>query len=96
MTTTPEIRTLPEAEIKNVELAVSTQRREDVIRKNVLAELGRPTRLLKVAVLPLWGNNFRINVWTGEGGVSIPNSYFIMADDRGDILRSEPPIKKLY
>ena len=96
MTATPETGTLPEPEIKNVELPASTQRREEVIRKGVLSELGRPTSLLKVAVMPLWGNNFRINVWTGDGVVSIPNSYFITADDRGGILRSEPPIKKLY
>ncbi len=73
-------------------------RREQQIRSNVLAALGRPARLLKVAVLPLWGDKFRVNVWTGEGAVAdaIPNSYFVTADDRGAILRSEPPIQKLY
>ncbi len=73
-------------------------RREDLIRSNVLAALGRPARLLKVAVLPLWGDKFRVNVWTGESAVAdaIPNSYFVTADDAGAILRAEPPIQKLY
>ncbi|MBP3960682.1 hypothetical protein J8F10_36115 [Gemmata sp. G18] len=78
--------------------APSPAQREEAIRASVLAKLGRPVRLLKVAVLPLWGNNFRVNVWTGEGASAdaIPNSYFVTADERGGILRSEPPIQKQY
>lgn len=76
--------------------AASTGRREQQIRSNVLAALGRPARLLKVAVLPLWGDKFRVNVWTDEGAVAIPNSYFVTADAGGAVLRSEPPIQKLY
>jgi hypothetical protein len=69
--------------------------REEAIRARVLAALGRPAELLKVSVLPLWGDKFRVNVWTGgSGGAAIPNSYFVTADDRGVILRSEPPIRK--
>lgn len=74
------------------------QWRHEVIRVGVLAALGRPSRLLKVSVMPLWGNHFRVNVWTGEGPSAdgIPNSYFVTADDRGAILRAEPPIQKQY
>ena len=74
------------------------RRREDLIHSNVLTAFGRPARLLKVAVLPLWGDKFRVNVWTGESAVAdaIPNSYFVTADERGVILRSESPIQKLY
>ena len=85
-------------EATNVEALASARRREEVIRAGVLTALGNPARLLKVAVLPLWGDKFRVNVWIGEGAVAdaIPNSYFVTADDHGAILRSEPPIQKQY
>ena len=72
--------------------------REAAIGAAVLAALGRPARLWKVAVLPLWGNHYRVNVLTGEDptAVQIPNSYFVTADDRGAILGSTPPIRKQY
>lgn len=70
--------------------------REETIRARVLAALGRPAGLVKVSVLPLWGDNFRVNVWTGGSAASIPNSYFVTADGRGTILKSEPPIYKQY
>jgi hypothetical protein len=75
-----------------------TWQRHEAIRARVITALGRPARLLKVAVLPLWGDHFRVNVWTGEGASAdgIPNSYFVTADDRGAILRADPPIQKLY
>jgi hypothetical protein len=68
--------------------------REARIRAGVLAALGRPPRLLRVAVLPVWGDKFRVNVWTGDGAAAaIPNSYFVTADDAGVIQRTEPPIR---
>ena len=63
----------------------------------VLRALGRPPELLRVSVLPVWGNKFRVNVWAaGDNGAAIPNSYFVTADDRGAILGSTPPIRKQY
>jgi len=71
--------------------------REATIRKSVLAALGRPHELLRVAVVPLWGNNFRVNVWaSGNAGAWIPNSYFVTADDTGKIIGATPPIQKQY
>lgn len=72
--------------------------REGAIRSAVLAALGRPSGFLKVAVLPLWGNKFRVNVWAAADGVGngIPNSYFVTADEGGAILAAEPPIRKSY
>ena len=67
----------------------------EAIRAGVLAALGRPPELIRVAVMPLWGDKFRVNVWTGGStGAAIPNSYFVTADDRGAILTSDPPIRK--
>lgn len=85
-------------EIRDVQAQSPADQCEEAIRAGVLAVLGRPDRLLKVSVRPLWGNNYRVNVWTGEGATpdGIPNSYFVTADDRGTILRSEPPIQKQY
>lgn len=76
---------------------VWTDPRRDAIRAGVLAALGRPAQLVRVSVLPLWGDHFRVNVLTGAGaGAAIPNSYFVTADQAGTILKSEPPIQKLH
>jgi hypothetical protein len=89
---------VPKVETPSTEKSSGTRPCEDAIRAGVLATLGRPAQLLKVAVLPLWGNKFRVNVWTAESisGNGIPNSYFVTADEQGTILNSEPPIQKLY
>jgi hypothetical protein len=71
--------------------------REEAIRARVLAALGRPAGLLKVSVRPLWGDHFRVNVWTGSSdGATIPDSYFVTADKQGVITKSEPPIENRY
>ena len=71
--------------------------RRAAIRANVLAALGSPADLLRVSVTPLWGDNFRVNVWAdGSNGAAIPNSYFVTADGQGAITKSEPPIEKQY
>ncbi len=74
------------------------QQRKEAIRAGVLEALGRPAELLRVAVMPLWGDNYRVNVLVGHDvtGVLMPNSFFLTADDRGTILRSRPPILKQY
>ena len=75
----------------------SVPKREEAIRTGVLAALGSPAELLRVSVVPLWGDKFRVNVWTGgSNGAAIPNSYFVTADQSGIILTSEPPIRKRY
>jgi hypothetical protein len=86
------IRTPPEVEPAPA-TPTAARPREDVIRAGVLAALGRPAGLLKVAVMPLWGDKFRVNVWTGgAAGNAIPNSYFVTADERGAIVGADPPI----
>jgi hypothetical protein len=74
------------------------EQREGAIRAGVLAALGRPGRLFRVAVLPLWGDHFRVNVITGDDptSVRIPHSYFVAADGRGNIIESTPHIRKEY
>ena len=72
--------------------------REAVIRASVLDSLGRPAELFRVSVIPLWGNNYRVNVFTGTDATSvrIPNSYFVKSDDSGNILQATPRIRKQY
>jgi hypothetical protein len=71
--------------------------RSDSIRAGVLAALGRPAELYRVTVAPLWGKRFRVNVMTGSAaGVEIPNSYFVTADEAGNILGAEPCLRKEY
>jgi hypothetical protein len=69
-----------------------------VIRAGVLAALGRPADLYRVAVLPLWGNCYRVNVVTGADptAVRIPHSFFLTADARGAITDAVPPITRWY
>jgi hypothetical protein len=87
--------TQSEMEPGNVESPASA--RHEAIRVGVLAALGSPSGLLRVSVLPLWGDKFRVNVWIdGSAGAAIPNSYFVTADEQGTILRSEPSIQKQY
>jgi hypothetical protein len=77
--------------------AVRSDRRREAIGANVLAALGRPPELIRVSVVPLWGDKFRVNVWAaGSNGASIPDSYFVTADGAGAVLTSEPPIRKQY
>ena len=75
-----------------------SQRRNEVIRSSVLNSLGQPNNLFRVTVMPLWGNKFRVNVMTGTdaSSLTIPKSYFVVADDGGNILQSTPGIRKEY
>ena len=68
------------------------------IRGGVLAVLGRPGDLYRVAVLPLWADHYRVNVLTGPDAATarIADSFFVVADGRGNIVRSVPKITRLY
>jgi hypothetical protein len=70
----------------------------DRIRKQVVRLLGRPSGLLSVQVRPVGGENYRVNVFVGEGDTSprIANSFFLTTDPDGRILASSPKILKQY
>ncbi len=65
---------------------------------SVISNLGRPRNLFKVAAIRLWENRYRVNVQTGSDAVSIQiaHSFFVSADDKGNVVESIPPISKLY
>lgn len=72
--------------------------REAAIRAGIIKALGRPADLLRVTVVPLWSDYFRVNVVTGVDptSITIPNSFFVSADAAGAILTATPPILKVY
>jgi hypothetical protein len=98
MTETTELPLAPPDEPTADQTTDGNLKRVEAIRSGVLKALGRPAKLYKVAVMPLWDNNYRVNVVTGEDptAVQIPNSYFVSADDAGNILGSTPRIQKQY
>jgi len=98
MATATKLTMSPQEDPGTAKTTPAGHRREDVIRAGVLAALGRPARLFRVAVMPLWDDNYRVNVVTGDDAtaVRIPNSYFVTADALGKILGSVPPILRQY
>ena len=67
---------------------------KSVIRSRVLHALGGQNRLGRVDVRALWDDYYRVNVLVGEnpGCIIIASSYFIEADQQGNILQSQPPL----
>jgi hypothetical protein len=68
------------------------------IQSSVLASLGRPPGLYRVAVVPLWLNYYRVNVLVGSDptAVRIAHSYFVELGEDGRILTTTPPVIRLY
>jgi len=73
-------------------------RREGVVRAGVLRNLGLPWDLRRVDVRPVSPTSYRVNVFTGNDAASsrLAHSFFLRADDDGNILSSSPPIARQY
>jgi hypothetical protein len=69
-----------------------------LITKNVLRSLGKPGNLIRVQVRTLWGAYYRVNVLVGPdvASVKIAHSFFLRADDIGNIVSTTPIITKQY
>ena len=69
-----------------------------LIGERVMHGLGKPANLCRLVVRPLWSDHYRVNIFAGEDSVAakIVNSYFVRADDDGNILESRPRITKQY
>jgi len=74
------------------------QQRDSLIGRRVLAALGQPDQLHKLYVRRLWEDRYRVNIVVGEDTASakIVHSYFVVADNAGNILQAMPTIKKQY
>jgi hypothetical protein len=69
-----------------------------LVREQLINTLGKPDDLLSVQVRPLWGTNFRANVFVGANVAcaKISHSFFLETDDGGNILKSTPTLKRVY
>ena len=69
-----------------------------LIRGQVVRSLGTPSDMLKVQVHPVGQDSFRVNVFVGKSASTarIADSFFLTADDHGNIVTSSPPIVRLY
>ena len=65
-----------------------------LIGAHVLRALGGAAAKGRVEVRPLWEGYYRVNVVVGDspGCVTIPHSYFLKADEAGNVLESSPQL----
>lgn len=81
------------------ELAKQThEQRSSVIVGQLLQALGRPASLYRVEVRHLWEGRYRANVFVGADAAStrVAHSFFMVADEDGNIMASSPIITRKY
>ena len=83
---------------------VAVPNHTEKIKSQLLEKVGRPPRLDHVEVCQHHDGNYRVNIWeqldsTGDSALSIRvhigASYYLKVSDTGEIIRSNPPLKKL-
>ncbi len=69
-----------------------------VITGQLMQALGRPTTMYRVEVRHLWDNHYRANIFVGATVTSarITHSFFLTADEDGNIVGSFPDIVRNY
>ena len=74
------------------------QQRKSVIGKQVIHTLGQPGQLHGVQVRHLWEDHYRVNILVGLDAASakVAHSYFLVADNDGNIVASTPKITRQY
>jgi hypothetical protein len=74
------------------------EQRSSVIVGQLLKDLGRPTALYRVEVRHLWDNHYRANIFVGADAAStrVAHSFFVLADEHGNIIASTPAIRRKY
>jgi hypothetical protein len=74
------------------------EQRSGFIAGQLLQVLGRPPALYRVEVRHLWENHYRANVFVGTDAAStrIAHSFFLAADEDGNVLASVPDITRTY
>lgn len=85
-------------EVEKEQVDTHSQDLATSIGRNVMTALGRPANFSKIVVARLWEGSYRVNVVTGDGPSNsrIAHSYFIVADERGNVLKSAPALAKQY
>lgn len=74
------------------------ERQIAMIAAFVIDTLGEPPDLLRVAVVKVWADRFRVNVHAGTDVTMtrVVHSYFVTVDETGQVVASDPAIVKLY
>jgi hypothetical protein len=74
------------------------------IKSQVLARIGKPTRLHRVEVCNHHNGKYRVNIWEQPepaknvavtASARIRSSYYLKVSDTGEIIESNPPMAKL-
>ena len=75
-----------------------TAQAANALGRTIMSALGRPADFYRVTVIRLWENHYRVNVLTGlnPSALAIAHSYFVAADDQGNVLNSTPPLARRY
>jgi hypothetical protein len=81
--------------------ALERHRRETltaIIGEQAMCTLGEPRYFLQAQVRWLWEGYYRLNVYVGPDVASarVAHSYFLVADDEGNITSSTPTITRQY
>ncbi|HVK14809.1 MAG TPA: hypothetical protein VM597_39090 [Gemmataceae bacterium] len=65
---------------------------------SVMAALGRPKDFLRATALEVSAHSFRVNVVTGPdaSAARVAHSFFVTADETGNVTHSSPALAKLY
>jgi hypothetical protein len=88
----------------NKEEPVAVPNHIETIKSQVLAKIGKPSRLDHVEVSPHHNGNYRVNIWEQPepnkniavtASLRIRVSYYLKVSDTGEIIDSNPPLNKL-
>ena len=74
------------------------EQRSSVLVGQLLQALGRPATLYRVGIRHLWDDHYRANVFVGADAAStrVAHSFFMVADEDGNIIASVPDITRKY
>jgi hypothetical protein len=65
-----------------------------LVQEQVMRSIEQPPNFLQLKIRPLWKHHFRANLYVGLDGANarISNSYFIVTNDDGAIVRATPSL----
>ena len=94
-------KTMPTKQPDHSSNEIEQQERQQLNAKigdHVMRALGQPSDLHRLQVRRLWKDHYRVNILVGVDVVSakVANSYFVVADGDGNIVRSNPKIAREY
>jgi hypothetical protein len=74
------------------------KRASTAIGRAVMSALGSPDDFLRVTIRKVTVDGYRVNVVAGTDATStrIAHSYFVTADEDGNVTASSPAIARLY